>query len=110
MIEGTFIDGLIIRQWIDSNGNEYEGNCNFNIQAHGKCKVKHSNNDCYDGEWYYGLKQGKGIYSTQDGPAFQGQWDNDKLVEYKMLGDAALYEGYQEQLIQLPAAIGECEY
>ena len=36
VVEGTFIDGLIVGQWTDK-GSEYEGNCNLNGQAHGKC-------------------------------------------------------------------------
>ena len=37
VIEGTFIDGLITRQWTDSDGNDYDGYCNLNGLAHGKC-------------------------------------------------------------------------
>ena len=29
VVEGTFIDGLIIRQWTDKDGNEYDGNSNL---------------------------------------------------------------------------------
>ena len=50
VVEGTFIDGLIVSQWTDK-GKKYEGNCNFDGQAHGKCKVKNKNGDYFDGDW-----------------------------------------------------------
>ena len=101
VIESTFIDGLFVRKWTD-DGNEYEGNCNLNLQAHGKCRVKHRKGDCYDGDWNDGHKHGQGLYILNDGPTFQSRWIDDKLVEYKMLVDGAYYEGSSNEFIPLP--------
>ena len=82
VIEGNFKDGLIKRQWTDSEGNLFDGFCNLNCQAHGKCKVKYPSGDCYDGQWCCGKKQGEGIYTSGLGPAFHCEWVDDKLFEY----------------------------
>ena len=89
VIEGIFADGLLNRQWKDQSGVTYDGNSNLSGQPHGKCKAKFKSGDRYDGDWHDGCKYGNGIYYPIHGPAYQGEWTGDKLVGYKILGDAA---------------------
>ena len=76
--EGEF-NGFILNgkgQLTNSEGDYYDGDFD-NSLFHGKGKYYFSKNKAeYDGEFQYGVKKGKGIYST-DLYKYDGYWDND---------------------------------
>ena len=79
VIEGTFVNGLVIRKWTDRRGNYFDGFSNLNGQAHGKCSVRYISGECYNGDWINGRREGKGLYRPNNGPELEGEWTDDKL-------------------------------
>ena len=87
--------------------------------------MKYENGDCYDGDWFNGLKQGKGLFTTSDGKIFDGHWHNDikegegrahspdgstyegvwsngKLISFKMLASDSYCQGHLDDFKLLP--------
>lgn len=72
------------------NGNRYIGQCDENNTPNGLGKMYYANRDYYEGQWFNGQKNGKGVYIWSDKNVYPGiftfprtskytgQWENDK--------------------------------
>ena len=56
---------------------KYEGDL-LNKKKEGKGVFSYNNGDKYDGEWVNDNAEGKGIFYQNDGDVFEGEWKNDK--------------------------------
>ena len=78
------------------NGNRYIGE-HKNGKPHGKgVKLYDDTNlKSYEGDWYYGKRQGKGTLIWQDGSRYVGDWKNDFRDGYGVQydSDGEIYEG-----------------
>ena len=73
----------IIKYYIDSQGNIYNGSIIRNYQnniyeKHGNGKMTYANGNVYDGQWLKDKKDGKGTMTYANGDIYDGQWLNDK--------------------------------
>ena len=81
------------------NGDIYEGELNFG-EPNKNGKLKYYKDDTtyiYIGEFYNGMKHGKGNLSSKENDKFSydGQWANDKYEGYgSLLNDGEKYIGY----------------
>jgi hypothetical protein len=39
--------------------------------------MKYSNGDCYEGEFNFNQREGKGEYNFNNGSSYTGEWHND---------------------------------
>jgi hypothetical protein len=60
---------------VDIRGR-YQGECNSKQQAHGYGKSVGA--DTYQGNFYYGMKHGSGVYIWSNGDRFTGSFREDK--------------------------------
>ena len=75
----------IIKYYIDSQGNIYNGSIIRNYQnniyeKHGNGKMTYANGNVYDGQWLNDKKEGKGTMTYIDGNIYDGQWSNDNIT------------------------------
>ena len=58
--------------------------------------LRYANGDSYEGQFYNGLKHGKGKLVQNNGVAYNGEWKNEKMDGFGLLelpgGDK--YEGF----------------
>lgn len=57
---------------------EYEGGRDANLDRHGWGSALLPNKDIYEGNYYHGTKQGKGLYVFRNGARYDGEYRKDK--------------------------------
>jgi hypothetical protein len=93
--EGRFFDNLKVNGTYDyANGERYVGEFVRNKFNSSKASFYYANGHVYEGGFEDGKRSGSGVYRTDDGDNYSGEWKSDLLirgaVRYK---DGALYEG-----------------
>ena len=78
------------------DGYKYIGE-HKNGKPHGRGVIFYDGTDfkSYEGDWYYGKREGEGTLTWQDGSRYIGEWKNDNCEGYGVLYDSAggTYEG-----------------
>ena len=74
-IDDKIANGKIFKLNDNINFTVYEGGFNDNLPSQGK--YYYENNECYEGEFWNNMRQGKGRYDYLDKCYYEGEWKNN---------------------------------